>query len=475
MSLSRFHIILLAVISIASIPSTRVASAEPRNIIIVLVDDLGWMDLGCQGSDFYQTPHIDQLAARGIRFINGYAACAVCSPTRAALMTGKDPARLGITDWIRAEFQLSGRQRPNCDVEGYHDANLKVLTPVNNSFLPHNEVTIAELLKQRGFVSCFIGKWHLGGEGYLPTDQGFDLNFGGWDYGQPPSYYDPFTNKRLQHGIPTLKPRETGEYLTDREADEAVSFIKAHKDRRFLLYLSHYAVHTPIQPKLTLLEKYQSLKDEMGQDNAAYATMVQSVDDSLGRIMATLNELELSDDTMIVFTSDNGGLDRNGSPTENAPLKSGKGFAPEGGIRVPWIIRWPGVTEAGVTSDEPVTSVDLFPTLAAAVGIDTTDMTLDGADLTPVLKGGSLGKRSLYWHFPHYRHRAGNDPYSIIRKGDFKLVRFYDPQKVELYHLDSDLAEEFDITDKKPAKVRLLTRELDKHLNKIGAKLPILK
>ncbi|MFL2869986.1 MAG: sulfatase [Pirellulaceae bacterium] len=475
MSLSRFHIILLAVISIASIPSTRVASAEPRNIIIVLVDDLGWMDLGCQGSDFYQTPHIDQLAARGIRFINGYAACAVCSPTRAALMTGKDPARLGITDWIRAEFQLSGRQRPNCDVEGYHDANLKVLTPVNNSFLPHNEVTIAELLKQRGFVSCFIGKWHLGGEGYLPTDQGFDLNFGGWDYGQPPSYYDPFTNRRLQHGIPTLKPRETGEYLTDREADEAVSFIKAHKDRRFLLYLSHYAVHTPIQPKLTLLEKYQSLKDEMGQDNAAYATMVQSVDDSLGRIMATLNELELSDDTMIVFTSDNGGLDRNGSPTENAPLKSGKGFAPEGGIRVPWIIRWPGVTEAGVTSDEPVTSVDLFPTLAAAVGIDTTDMTLDGADLTPVLKGGSLRKRSLYWHFPHYRHRAGNDPYSIIRKGDFKLVRFYDPQKVELYHLDSDLAEEFDITDKKPAKVRLLTRELDKHLNKIGAKLPILK
>ncbi len=475
MSLSRFHILLLAVISIASIPSTRVASAEPRNIIIVLVDDLGWMDLGCQGSDFYQTPHIDQLAARGIRFINGYAACAVCSPTRAALMTGKDPARLGITDWIRAEFQLSGRQRPNCDVEGYHDANLKVLTPVNNSFLPHNEVTIAELLKQRGFVSCFIGKWHLGGEGYLPTDQGFDLNFGGWDYGQPPSYYDPFTNRRLQHGIPTLKPRETGEYLTDREADEAVSFIKAHKDRRFLLYLSHYAVHTPIQPKLTLLEKYQSLKDEMGQDNAAYATMVQSVDDSLGRIMATLNELELSDDTMIVFTSDNGGLDRNGSPTENAPLKSGKGFAPEGGIRVPWIIRWPGVTEAGVTSDEPVTSVDLFPTLAAAVGIDTTDMTLDGADLTPVLKGGSLRKRSLYWHFPHYRHRAGNDPYSIIRKGDFKLVRFYDPQKVELYHLDSDLAEEFDITDKKPAKVRLLTRELDKHLNKIGAKLPILK
>ena len=210
MSLSRFHIILLAVISIASIPSTRVASAEPRNIIVVLVDDLGWMDLGCQGSDFYQTPHIDQLAARGIRFINGYAACAVCSPTRAALMTGKDPARLGITDWIRAEFQLSGRQRPNCDIEGYHDANLKVLTPVNNSFLPHNEVTIAELLKQRGFVSCFIGKWHLGGEGYLPTDQGFDLNFGGWDYGQPPSYYDPYTNRRLQQGIPTLEPKETG-------------------------------------------------------------------------------------------------------------------------------------------------------------------------------------------------------------------------------------------------------------------------
>ena len=227
--------ILLLLVCFTTLAKGNNNAKPPLNVIVVLVDDLGWMDLSVQGSDFYKTPHIDRLAATGARFTDGYAACAVCSPTRAALMTGRHPHRLGITDWIRAEFQLGGRQGPNSDRPGYHDAGLNYLTPINNSFLPHKELTVAELVKSKGYATCFIGKWHLGGKGYLPTDQGFDENFGGWDYGQPPSYFDPYTNKRLSEGIPTLKPREKGEYLTDREADEAVGFIKRNQDKPFFL------------------------------------------------------------------------------------------------------------------------------------------------------------------------------------------------------------------------------------------------
>lgn len=227
------------------------ASGPPPNIVVVLVDDLGWMDLGCQGSDYYRTPNIDRLAATGMRFTDGYASCAVCSPTRAALMTGRSPARLGITDWIRAEFQLSGRQWPNVRNKfGYHrptGANRELLTPVNELVLPHSEITIAEMLKPLGYTSAYIGKWHLGGAGHLPVDQGFDENYGGWDYGQPPSYFDPYVDMpRLPMGIPTLTPRDPGEYLTDREADEAVGFIRRNTERPFLLYMANYAVHTPI-------------------------------------------------------------------------------------------------------------------------------------------------------------------------------------------------------------------------------------
>ena len=455
------------------------AATPPPNVVVVLVDDLGWMDLGCQGSDFYRTPNIDRLAATGMRFTDGYASCAVCSPTRAALMTGRSPARLGITDWIRAEFQLSARQWPNIRNRfGYHrpaDVTRRLHTPVNELQLPHSEITIAEMLKPLGYASAFIGKWHLGGRGHLPVDQGFDENYGGWDYGQPPSYFDPYVEKpRLPMGIPTLQPRNAGEYLTDREADEAVGFIQRNQDRPFLLYLSHYAVHTPIQAKKDLVAEYERSRDGSGQDDPVYAAMVHSVDDAMGRLLSTLDRTGLADRTMIVFTGDNGGLDRNGRPTENAPLRSGKGYAYEGGLRTPWIVRWPGVTKPGSVSDEPVASIDLMPTIAAAVGTrPPADREIDGIDIGPALRGGELQERALLWHFPHYRRGPGHDPYSVIRKGDWKLIRFYDPMKTELYNLASDLGEEHDLSDTEESKANALESALDESLRSVKARLPV--
>ncbi len=455
------------------------AATPPPNVIVVLVDDLGWMDLGCQGSDFYRTPNIDRLAATGMRFTDGYASCAVCSPTRAALMTGRSPARLGITDWIRAEFQLTARQWPNVrDRFGYHrtgSADRELLTPVNELQLPHSEITLAELLKPIGYASAFIGKWHLGGRGHLPVDQGFDENYGGWDYGQPPSYFDPFVElPRLPMGIPTLAPRQPGEYLTDREADEAVAFIERNKERPFLLYLSHYAVHTPIQAKEDLIEQHERRRDGQGQDDAVYAAMVHSVDDAMGRLLETLDRTGLADRTLIVFTGDNGGLDRQGRPTENAPLRSGKGYAYEGGLRTPWIVRWPGVTEAGAVSPEPVASIDLLPTIAAAVGTrPPADREIDGIDLGPALRGGKLPERALLWHFPHYRHGPGHDPYSVVRKGDWKLIRFYDPAKTELYNLADDLGEANDLAASEQDRAGQLSALLDEGLEAVRARMPI--
>ena len=475
---SFFRIVRLVALVLAVAVSVPAAD-RPPNVVVVLVDDLGWMDLGCQGSDFYQTPNIDRLAATGMRFTDGYASCAVCSPTRAALMTGRSPARLGITDWIRAEFQLSYRQWPNVrDRFGYHrpaDTARSLLTPVNELQLPHSEITLAELLKPLGYVSAFIGKWHLGGRGYLPGDQGFDENYGGWDYGQPPSYFDPYVETpRLPMGIPTLEPRMAGEYLTDREADEAVGFIRRNKDRPFLLYLSHYAVHTPIQAKRDLVAKYEADRDGKGQDDATYAAMVHSVDDAMGRLLGTLEDTGLTDRTLVVFTGDNGGLDRNGRPTENAPLRSGKGFAYEGGLRTPWIVRWPGVTEPGSVSSEPVASIDLLPTVASAVGTrPPVDRMIDGIDLGPALRGETLPQRTLLWHFPHYRRGPDHDPYSVVRKGDWKLIRFYDPPKRELYNLAADLGETNDLASAEPAKTVELEEILDGSLEAVGARMPL--
>ncbi len=470
---------LARILPLLVLPAALAPAAQPPNVVVVLVDDLGWMDLGCQGSDFYRTPNIDRLAATGMRFTDGYASCAVCSPTRAALMTGRSPSRLGITDWIRAEFQLGNRQWPNVrDRFGYHrpdDRSRPLLTPVNEQRLPHGEITVAEMLKPLGYASGFIGKWHLGGRGHLPVDQGFDENYGGWDYGQPPSYFDPYVEQpRLPMGIPTLEPRKAGEYLTDREADEAVAFIERNRHRPFLLYLSHYAVHTPIQGKKALVAEYESRRDGKGQDDPVYAAMVHSVDEAMGRLLDALGKAGVAERTMIVFTGDNGGLDREGRPTENAPLRSGKGHAYEGGLRTPWIVRWPAVTKPGTVSGEPVASIDLLPTIAAAAGTrPPSDRPIDGIDLGPALRGGELPERALHWHFPHYRRGPGHDPYSVVRKGDWKLIRFYDPAKVELYNLAADLGEAKDLSGSNPVKAAELELELDEALRDAGARLPV--
>lgn len=458
----------------------RAAAAEGRpNVVLVLVDDLGWGDLGCQGSTYFETPNIDRLAADGIRFSNGYAACAVCSPTRAAVQTGRYPHRTGVTDWIRSRFQggriPENRQNPCWRPKNGWGGGGKLLVPPNALWLESKEVTLAELLKPTGYKSCYIGKWHLGTDPWYPTEQGYDFNFGGCDYGQPPSYFDPYNQPKgrhesLRNGIFNLPGRKAGEYLTDREADEAVQFIRKHKDSPFFLMLAHYAVHTPIQAKKEVTDRYAK-KPKTNQKNATYAAMVESVDDAMGAVITTIEELELTEKTVVIFTSDNGGLK---GPTDNAPLRSGKGHPFEGGIRVPFIVKWPGVARKGIRVDEPVISMDIFPTIAAATGADLpVGVELDGRNLLPLLTGkGSFERDTLYWHFPHYRHRPG--PYSIIRDGDWKLIKWYEGQTA-LFNLKEDPGEANELSASMPEKVSALDSKLMAHLEKTTDRIPVLK
>jgi arylsulfatase A-like enzyme len=470
------RVALVSILSAAPVLAQDTAR-KPMNVVFVLVDDLGWTDLSCQGSKFYATPHIDRLATSGIRFSDAYAACAVCSPTRAAVMTGRYPARTGVTDWIRARFQRGGKGTPAENPTEYVGGpGRKLLCPPNPFWMASEELTLAEVLKAAGYATCHIGKWHLGDEAWFPQHQGFDENFGGCDYGQPPSYFDPYTNKRLKQGIPHLQPRKKGEYLTDREADEAVSFIARHKGEPFFLYLAHYAVHTPIQAKSKLTERYakkwEAATRKTRQKNAKYAAMVHSVDDAVGKVMAALEEHGVADHTLVVFTSDNGGLL---GPTHNAPLRSGKGFPYEGGIRVPLLVRWPGVVKPGSTSNQPVTSVDYFPTILDALEISRpSSRVLDGVSLVGHLRSSGrsrLRRGGIFWHFPHYRGR-GVTPYSIVRAGDWKLIKRFEGPTFELFHLAKDIGEKRDLAAKNPDLVRRLDEQLMAHLSDVGAKLP---
>jgi len=449
--------------------SAQPAADRPINFVLILVDDMGWADLGCQGSKYFETPHVDRLAAQGMRFTDGYAACAVCSPTRAAVQTGRYPARVGVTDWIRAKFQGGIIGPDGKNPTGYVGSRKQpVICPKNALFMELDELTIAEALEPAGYTSCFIGKWHLGQENQFPEKQGYDFNHGGCDLGQPPNYFDPYESGRPFYEIPNLPPRTPGEYLSDREADEAVAFIEAHKDKPFFLNLCHYAVHTPLMGKKDVVAKYAA-KPPTQQKNPVYAAMVESVDDSTGKIMAALDRCGLADRTVVIFTSDNGGLL---GPTSNLPLRSGKGFPYEGGIRVPVIVCWPGVVEAGSVCHVPVTSVDYFPTLLQIAGVNLPeDRTIDGVSLVPVLKRtGALKRDALYWHFPHYR--GGLGPYSIIRQGDFKLIRRYATGQRELYDLANDLGETTDLAAQMPEQVRELDAKLSAFLKSCGAKMP---
>lgn len=455
------------------------ADERPLNFILILVDDMGWMDLACQGSDFYQTPNIDRVAAEGMRFTNGYSASAVCSPTRVAVQTGRHPHRLGVTDWIRSRFQRGGQGTPEANPTEYvGNPKRKLLTPPNPYWMEHSELTLAEMLQDKGYQTAYIGKWHLGDPDWYPEFQGFAENRGGCDYGQPPSFFDPYNQPKGKHeslreGIYKLPGRESGEYLTHREANEAVDLIAQWKDEPFFIQMSHYAVHTPIQALPEVAAKYEDKPGET-QQNAKYAAMVESVDDAMGSLLEVLEEHGIDDRTVILFTSDNGGLDRNASPTDNAPLRSGKGYAYEGGIRVPFIVRLPGQISAGTVSDNLVTSVDIVPTLLDLGGFDLPlDRPIDGVSLADHLKSGGetpVARDELLWHFPHYRHDPG--PYSIIRKGDWKLIKFWEGT-YELYDLNNDLSETANLVGENPEKVKELEALLLQRLEETEAKLPI--
>lgn len=444
------------------------------NIVMIHVDDLGWTDLSAQGSTFYETPHIDGLGASGIRFTQGYAAAAICSPTRAALMTAQNPARVGITDWIRAHFQQDGDPVP--DADGYvQRPGMPLATPATPYELSVDAMTIAERLRETGYKTIHIGKWHLGGEGYGPEDQGFDVNIGGTDLGEPPSFFDPYRNERVD-GISSLPSRREGEYLTDREADEAVRVIRESVDSPFFMHLAPYAVHTPIQAPEETVEYYENRFDSPTQSNPTYAAMIDHVDRMVGRVIQTLEEEGIRDKTLLVFTSDNGGQSDERGITSNAPLRSGKGYPWEGGIRVPMMISWPGVVPSATISHVPIHTVDLAATFLDFGGaMPEKDVPVDGISLRDYLLEGDmsgLDGRSIVWHFPHYRQGRRVTPHSVIRKGPWKLLKWYEGPRYELYHLLDDPDESNNLSGEYPERVDRLNRELMHELESMGARMP---
>lgn len=422
------------------------------NVVLILADDLGARDLGAQGSAFHDTPWLDALARSGMQFTQAYAACPVCSPTRASLLTGKYPARLRITDWIPGRAQWP---------------TAKLLTPSFEQQLPLAETTLAEALQKAGYVTASIGKWHLGGNGFLPTDQGFSLNAAGTEKGSPPSYFAPYK-------IPGLEAGE-GQYLTDTLASLAEKFIDENKDKPFFLYLPFFAVHTPLQGKKELVEKYTDRAVALtAQSNPIYAAMLESLDAAVGRVILKLETLKLHNDTAIIFLSDNGGLrfeGRSKEPvTNNAPLRAGKGHLYEGGIRIPFIIRWPGGNHAGSRSRAPVSTIDVMPTILDLLGIKGPAM--DGVSLAPVMRGGfALARPAIYWHYPHYSNQGGV-PSGAIRRGDWKLIEFYEDGRLELFDLASDQSEHRNLVKREPQLTQELHNMLKAWRASVGAVMP---
>ncbi len=491
---------------------SRQKEEKPMNVVFFLVDDLGWMDVGCYGSSLYETPNIDRMASNGVRFTSAYAACHVSSPTRASLLTGKYPATINLTDW------LPGRK----DFPFQKFANVKI-----NQQLPLQEITLASVLKKRGYSTAIFGKWHLGEDPELTLRHGFDIHIPQWDKGWPnKGYYSPY-------GLNGLEGGEDGEYLTDRLTDEAIKYIEANKSNPFFLYLSHFAVHDPIEGREDLVEKYKKkiklmeadpksryilegnpdsksnaisnpndtdyegyrifpdnkVKIKQIQDNALFAAMVESMDESLGRVMQKLKELGIEDRTVVIFYSDNGGmsaanffnpekvikegaLDKNFS-TSNLPLRAGKGWLYEGGIRVPLVIKWPGFGLQGTICDVPVTSPDFFPTILEMLGIkDKSVKNTDGESLVSLLKGKKNLKRdAIFWHFPHYSNHGMQSPGGAVRSGDYKLLEYFENNTVQLFNLKDDIEEQHDLSTSHPEKVKELKEKLTKWRKNVNAKM----
>lgn len=442
--------------------TSHVAPRPPRppNIVFILIDDLGWKDVGCNGSHFYETPNIDALAQRGMRFTSAYAACPVCSPTRISILTGKYPARLNLTDW------LPGRPDNN---------KQKLLRPHIIDHMPLEENNLARALKAAGYHSASIGKWHLGAGPYLPEKQGFDVNVAGSDAGQPPKGYFHFYSPKLP-----LVPKSEDEYLTDRLTEEAEKYIEANKDVPFFLYFAHYAVHIPLMAKKDLIAHFQQKASaDDPQNNAIYAAMIQSVDESVGRIVRKLDELHLSDNTVIVFTSDNGGLAIKEGPhtpsTSNAPLRGGKGDLYDGGIREPLIVTYPGVVRPGSTCDTPMISTDYYLTLLDIAGVHPqSGQIVDGVDLMPLLREtGNFKRDPLFWHYPHYANQ-GFHPGGAVRAGDWKLIQYYEDMHVDLFNIANDISEKQNLAEKMPEKVAELKKLLEDWRVSVNAHMPTI-
>ncbi len=447
------------------------------NFVVILIDDLGWADVKSNNpGSFYETPHLDKMAREGVRFTNGYAAHPVCSPTRASLMTGKHPNRVNITDWL----------------PGDDPKNRPLLGPQDRSELALEEITIAEKLKENGYTTCFVGKWHLGHEEtHWPEFQGFDINIGGWEAGQPRivpgvsnGYFSPYGNPRLKDG-------PEGEYLTDRLTSESLQFLAENKDKPFLLYLSYYTVHTPIQAAAKHIDKFTEKRRTLNlgeevphrnegegwtklvQENAEFASMVAAMDENVGRILEGLKQHGLDKNTWVIFTSDNGGLStlrRKNAPTSNIPLRAGKGWCYEGGIRVPLIITGPGIRNPGRTSDIPAVSTDFFTTVLSLA--DVKHDKGDGVSLLPVLKEEKpIDRDVLFWHYPHY-HGSGWKPGSAVRKDNWKLIVYYEDNRSELFNLEDDPGESVNIADNYPGKVLELREILNSKLAETNGRLP---
>jgi len=441
---------------------------EPLNVVFLLADDLGWTDLGSFGSSFYQTPNLDRVAASGMRFTQAYAACPVCSPTRASIMAGKYPARMQTTDYF------GGRRKGRLLPAPYRDR------------LALEEVTVAEAFKAAGYRTGFMGKWHLGPKGFWPEDQGFDVNVGGWTPGSPRGgYFAPWTNPRLPE-VPK------GKHLTQHLTEGAEQFLDSAKGSPFLLYVSYYLVHTPLQAKKETVARYRERAKQMAapgkakwgkerrrkvrlvQDHAVYAAMIEHLDDSVGRIVAKLEQLGVADHTAIVFMSDNGGLSTSeGHPTSNLPLRAGKGWLYEGGIREPMMVVWPGRVTAGSVCDVPVTSTDFYPTLLEMAGLKSNPRQhQDGVSVVPLLTGsGATPDRDLFWHYPHYGNQGGA-PSGAVRSGSHKLIEWYETGDVELYDLAEDFGEQVDLAARLPEKAGELRRRLAEWRRQVGAAMP---
>lgn len=437
---------------------TADATARP-NFVFILIDDMGFADLGCFGSDFHETPNLDTLAAGGMRFTNAYAAAPVCSPTRASIMTGKYPARLHLTNFLKGT--LSPEDSP-VETAPYADE------------LPLEEVTLAEALRECGYATGHVGKWHLGNQGFWPEQQGFDVNVAGSASGMPKGHFWP-----AWKGNPPIEGKAENVYLADLLTDEACRFIEEHQSGPFYLNLCHYSVHIPIQAKPEKIAKYEAkLAAHPGtrQHNPHYAAMVESVDESVGRIVETLRRCGIEKNTVLVFFSDNGGLSVEEGPltpaTDNYPFRAGKGFLYEGGIREPMIVSWPGTVPAGTACETPVCSVDFLPTFCAIAGAKAVPPT-DGRDVSALFHdpAAPLDRDALFWHYPHFANQGGR-PSGAIREGDWKLIEDYEFGQLELYNLREDPGEQHDLADAQPERMNRMLERLQAWRSEVNATMP---